>query len=364
MSGNLPRVIQYIGDNKTLVYKFSCEDLNNKSKLIVNESQEALFYKSGQALDLFGAGEHELKTENLPFIKRVFSKLFGGATPFPCDVFFINKVDVLDIMWGTDTPMDVKDPEYPIIVGVRAFGQTGIRIKDSRRFVVRVVGQMSDYSVESVRRAIKGMMISSIKESIAKAIIEKGVSILKLSAMLSELSQNISTHLNERIADLGLELNHFSIASINTTQEDAEELRALMDVDKEKRKMDILGYTYHDERKYDIMEGAATNQGMAGGFMGMGMGLGMGSQIGNGFGQMFNNMVMNGGQQAPQNQMQQEQQALKKCDACGAQIPMNSKFCLTCGAQQQIQQHIFCPECGNKCAPGSKFCMNCGNKLG
>lgn len=354
-----PLVIQFIGDNTTLVHKVHCEDLTTRSQLIVNESQEAIFYKSGQALDLFPAGRHDLKTENLPFIKRIFQGIFGGGKPFPVDVFFINKVDVLDIMWGTDTPIDVKDPEYPIIVGVRAFGQTGIRVKDSRRFVVKVVGQMSDYSVESVRKAIKGMMLSSIKECIAKAIIEKGVSVLKLSAMLSELSENITNHLNERIADLGLELNHFSINSINTPQEDADELRALMDVDKEKRRMEMLGYTYHDERKYDIMEGAANNQGMAGGFMGMGIGLGVGAGLGPQFGAMAGNMM--GGVQQQQPQPQQTAPATAKCASCNADIAVGSKFCPSCGAQQP--QQMFCPECGTKCAAGSKFCMNCGNKL-
>ena len=64
----LPHVIEHEGDNSTLVYRYKCEDLNTKSKLIVHDTQEALFFKSGQALDLFGAGAHNLKTENLPLI--------------------------------------------------------------------------------------------------------------------------------------------------------------------------------------------------------------------------------------------------------------------------------------------------------
>ena len=80
-------VIRYVGDNDTLVYKYSCEDLTTKSQLIVNESQEALFYKNGQALDLFPSGRHTLQTENLPFLKRIFSGLFGKIVSFITNIY-------------------------------------------------------------------------------------------------------------------------------------------------------------------------------------------------------------------------------------------------------------------------------------
>ena len=55
-------VIQYVGDNNVLVSKSTITNFNTKSQLIVNESQEALFYKDGQALDLFASGRHSLNT--------------------------------------------------------------------------------------------------------------------------------------------------------------------------------------------------------------------------------------------------------------------------------------------------------------
>lgn len=354
-------VIRYIGDNNTLVHKYSCDDLTTRSQLIVNESQEAVFYKSGQALDLFGPGRHDLKTENLPIIKKVFSAIFGGGKPFPCEVFFVNKVDVLDVVWGTDAPIDIKDPEYPIIIGVRANGQTGIRVTDSRRFVVKVVGQLQDYTVESIRRGIKGMLLSSIKECISQAIVEGGVSVVRINSRLSEISSKITALLNDKIADLGIEVNHFSVNSITYSDDDAAELRSIMDVDKEKRRMEMLGYNYHDERQYDILEGAATNQGTAGGFIGLGLGLGVGTGVGNRVGNMMNNIGQGPmANQQPQ-QPQQHQGGSMVCPSCNSQIPQGAKFCMTCG--QKIEQAMFCPQCGSKCAPGSKFCMNCGNKL-
>ena len=115
--GNLLDVIKYEGDNETLVHKSYIEDFNSKSQLIVNEAQEAIFYKDGQALDLFGSGRHSLNTNNLPVIKRIFGAIFGGKTPFSCEVFFINKITRLDIIWGTDTPIQLEDPKYHLLVG-------------------------------------------------------------------------------------------------------------------------------------------------------------------------------------------------------------------------------------------------------
>ena len=131
-------VIEQEMTNDQLVVRHHVEDFNAKSQLIVYESQEALFYKNGQALDLFPSGRHELTSENVPLLKRIFGGLFGGKTPLPCDVYFINKVNVLDVIWGTDSPIELEDPKYHLLVRVRANGQTGIRVKDSRRFAAGV----------------------------------------------------------------------------------------------------------------------------------------------------------------------------------------------------------------------------------
>ena len=173
MNNNYLDVIKYEGDNNSIVYKSHIENFNTKTQLIVNESQEAIFYKDGQALDLFPSGRHSLTTDNVPFLKKIFGKLFGGNTPFTCEVFFINKVSVLDVLWGTDTPITLEDPKYHLLVGLRANGQMGFRVTDSRKFVVKVVGQLTDFAVDNVKRSIKGMVMNNVKDLLAKKIIEE-----------------------------------------------------------------------------------------------------------------------------------------------------------------------------------------------
>ena len=59
----IAEIIKYEGDNSTFIWKHLCEDFNTTTQLIVHESQEAIFFMNGQALDLFDPGRHTLETQ-------------------------------------------------------------------------------------------------------------------------------------------------------------------------------------------------------------------------------------------------------------------------------------------------------------
>ena len=366
-------VIKCVSQNFLLVEKSTVENFNTKSQLIVNESQEALFYKDGQALDLFGAGRHSLNTENLPLLKRLYGAIFGGKTPFSCEVFFINKVNVMDTIWGTDSPVPLIDPKYDLPIGVRANGQTGLRVKDSRKFVVRVVGQLSEYTVESVRRAIKGMVMVAVKSVIASTIDEHKVSILEITSHLAELSRAMQDKLNAALDDLGLEVVHFTVNTIAAGENDLNKLRETKERSMEKRNdadleayririesearskaRAIEGYTYQEERKFDAIQAAAENKGAAGGIIGTGVGLGVGLGIMEETRRATGAAMSEGTAPAPA--------ATRSCPNCGHAAPKQAKFCPECG-QQMPPETKFCTECGAQLAPGSKFCSECGTRV-
>lgn len=367
-------VLSVISQNMTndqLVVRCHVDDLNTKSQLIVYESQEAIFYKDGRALDLFGSGRHTLNTENVPLLKKLVGSLFGGKTPFPCDIYFINKVNVLDFMWGTDSPISISDPKYPMLVNVRANGQTGIRISDSRRFAVKVAGMLTEYTTDTLKRTIKGLMMAPIKECIAQAIVEKGVSILEITTRLSEIAALIQSKLNPRIADFGVQLDHFTLNAVMPSDGDLDALKkakeemTFVDVEAYKTKVmsearakarEIEGYTYHDERRFDILEGAAKNESASGGLINMGVGMGVGMGVSREVSKMTDSMTSPApAQQAPAHG------SGTVCRGCGNPLDASAKFCPMCGQARPVAR--FCPECGTEAAPGSKFCMNCGTKL-
>ena len=345
------------------------------SQLIVNESQEAVFFKDGQALDLFGSGRHMLQTDNLPLTRRFFGALFGGANPFQCEVYFINKVAVLDLLWGTDSPITIEDPKYGLIVDVRAHGQMGIRISDSRRFIINVSGTHQQYTVEEIKRDIKGAVCASVKQSIATAIIKQGISILDISANIESLSADITASINAKLRNVGLEATQFYLNKIAADPADLEKLReikekrleAMTDLDIDTMRTMRMseakayarkteGYTYHDEKRYDILSEAAKNEGPSSALMNAGVGLGMGSAIGAQIRDTANT-VISGSQPAAQTQP-----AESRCSSCGAAMSASAKFCPECGSRR-VESKKFCPECGSEVKSSSKFCSSCGAKL-
>ena len=90
-------VIKYEGDNSTFIWKHPCEDFNTSSQLIVHESQEAIFFLNGQALDLFGPGRYTLETENIPKIGKLLNRTTGDISPFHCEVYFINRAEQMSV---------------------------------------------------------------------------------------------------------------------------------------------------------------------------------------------------------------------------------------------------------------------------
>ncbi len=358
MSNNL-NVISAATDNGTLVVHSKIADFNTGSQLIVHEEQEALFFKNGQALDLFPPGRHTLTTSNMPLLTRIFGKIFGGKTPFPCEVYFINKGYSFDLLWGTDGPITLEDPKYSLIVDVRANGQSGIRITDSRRFVVNMVGQLQSFGMPEIRRAVKGMLTSSVKECISQAMIEEGISVLEITSHLSSLEAKIAAKLNARIAEIGIAVVGFALNGIIPDPADIEKLRAVkarrLDsrsrAEDEVYEMNIKGYTYQEERKFDVLEEAAKNKGAGGTFLGMGMGLGIGTNVGREVGRMMGDGISGEGNTPS-----------KLCPKCSSPVSHDAKFCASCGNKLEAQAR-FCTECGNQCPAGSRFCPSCGHSL-
>jgi membrane protease subunit (stomatin/prohibitin family) len=140
MPENIADIIKYEGDNTTFIWKHPIEDFNTGSQLIVHESQEAVFFMNGQALDLFGAGRYTLETQNLPLVGKFFNKATGDATPFHCEVYFINKTEQMAIKWGTDSKVEYVEPTYNFPLQIGASGEMSLRVEDSRKLLVKVVG--------------------------------------------------------------------------------------------------------------------------------------------------------------------------------------------------------------------------------
>ena len=138
--------IKWDGSPDILAWKFPSQDLSTWSQLIVNETQDAFLVSGGIYEGPFGPGQHQLTTENLPILRDLMGLVFGGQSPFSAEVWFVNKIISLDVKWGTPDPIQLKDPLYDLMIPVRAFGQYGVKVVDSKKFLLKLVGTLADFN--------------------------------------------------------------------------------------------------------------------------------------------------------------------------------------------------------------------------
>lgn len=142
--------LKYEGDNNTLIWKHPIEDFSTGTQLIVHESQEAVFFKDGEALDLFGPGRYTLETQNLPLMNQIYHMPTGDAkATFHCEVYFINTATIMGVKWGTDTKVRLFDPASGMHISVGASGEFNIKVTDSRRLLLKSVGTTNGLIVEA-----------------------------------------------------------------------------------------------------------------------------------------------------------------------------------------------------------------------
>jgi membrane protease subunit (stomatin/prohibitin family) len=215
---------------------------------------------------------------------------FGGKSPFSAEVWFVNKLTNLDVKWGTPDPIQLLDPQYKIMVPVRAFGQYGIRVTDSKRFLLKLVGTVSQFDIDTLSEYFRGMFITRIKTDIASLIVQQKQSILEVSTQLEVLSKSLKQSLEAEVGEYGVTLVQFNVHSINVPEDDpaAMTLKAAL---AKKAEMGIVGFTYQQERSFDVMQTAAGNEGSVGSVMGAGMGVGMGLGVGAPLGQAYGQMA-------------------------------------------------------------------------
>lgn len=400
-------VLRFDGPSDILVWKYPNQELGTWTQLIVNESQEALLFKGGKALDLFGAGTHTLTTQNIPILSNLVNLPFGGKSPFAAEVLFVNKTIKMDVKWGTPTPIQLQEPKYQMFVSVRAFGQFGIQVEDTRKFILKLIGTTTEFDQVSLVNYFRGILMMNIKELISSFLIHKKISILDINAYLSEISKGVQERIAAVFQEYGLLLVNFNIDSINIPDNDPATNR-LKEALAKKAEMDILGYTYGQERTFNTMESAAKNEGNPSTYMGAGLGIEMGHVIGATIGNSLSRMTektgafsntqtctkcQTGNEQGANfcrgcgNSLKQVEPAVRDsvaCHECAQPIPIGSKFCANCGnaynpcpscKADNPKDVVHCRECGTSQAlscsqcqkpiqPGQKFCYDCGNKLG
>lgn len=301
------------GPGELLIWRQPEEDFNTNSTLIVMPGEEAIFIKGGTVEQTFENGTYKLSTENYPFISRLRNAFTGGVSTFNCVVYFVRKAHSMEIRWGTDSPIQVRDKVLGIATKLRARGAYKVQIENPVKFLEKLIGNNVPVQLqEELNKYFINEFQSKIKSVIARALNESNTEILGIDARLDEFSEIIEPYMQEILEDYGLKCVKFSIAAIDI---DDDELRRKYDeigmdaiakmreAQADKAVMGILGDDWGRQQAANILGDLANNPG-AGGVAAAGAGMGMGIGAAGAFGsmaqQMFSPMSGNINQQPQQ----------------------------------------------------------------
>ena len=222
----LVSIIKYDGDNETLVWKHPVEDFKMGTQLIVHESQEAVFFKDGRALDVFGPGRYTLETQRLPLLDRFFKLPSDTEKTFHSEIYYINTATQMGIKWGTDSKIRLLEPVSGIPIEIGACGEFNVRVDNSRRLLSKVVGTASDFDQGKLfgeneeKGYFRSLVITQVKSSLAQIIKEENINILEIDAEFLRLSDILKVRINGMFEEYGLAVPDFFINRVITPDED------------------------------------------------------------------------------------------------------------------------------------------------
>ncbi|MBW3085213.1 hypothetical protein KEM60_01410 [Austwickia sp. TVS 96-490-7B] len=266
-------IIEWLDDSRdTIVWRYPRNDneIKNGAKLIVRESQVAVFVNEGQIADSFKPGTYELTTQNLPILSDLKGWKYGFNSPFKAEVYFVNTRQFTDLKWGTQNPIMVRDPEFGM-VRLRAFGGYSMRVIEPTRLLRELVGTDPQFRTEEVGEYLRQMVVARL----SKALATSGVSMLDLAARQSEIGNSVAAVLSEDLDSVGITIPAFFIENISAPRE----VEAALD---KRTSMGVLGNldNYVKYQGGQALESAAENPGGGmGSTVGMGMGMGMGQAM-------------------------------------------------------------------------------------
>ncbi len=281
-------VIEYPDEMRNeIVHRFpesGAGDFQIGSQVIVRESQNAVFFRDGRALDTFTAGRHTITTANIPYVRDWIGRAFNERSPFTAEVYFVAVREFADQKWGTPQPIIVKNAGVGLGVALlQAFGSYSFQVSNPQQFVAQIVGAQGAYTTSDIQGRFRSMILSKVQDLLGELGTKQGKSVLDLIGLTEEIGAGVRAKAQDDFRAIGITLKSFYIESIKPSSKSAEELRAMGMLDMQ---------TYMQLQAADAMRDAAQNPG-GGASLTAGIGAGLG--IGNIMGQAFQ-----GGMQPPQ----------------------------------------------------------------
>ena len=246
-------VIKNTGAGELLVWRQPEEDFNDGSTLIVMPGEEAVFIKGGVIEQVFSNGTYILSTDNYPFISRWRNARTGGVSTFNCVVYFVKKALSVEVKWGTDSKIQVRDKVLGMATKLGARGSYKLCVENPGIFITKLVGNnISFMHPQELDNYFFNEFQSKIKNVIAKALDEREKELLGIDAQLEDLSIAINPFFQEILGEYGLKCVSFAVAAVEIEDDPLRRKR-----DEIEQKM------YEQSRQGDVDAANTVKQGKA-----------------------------------------------------------------------------------------------------
>lgn len=223
----LASIIKYEGPNNIFVWKHPIEDFNYGSQLIVHESQEAVFFKDGQALDTFGPGRYTLETQQLPLLEKVYTLPTDTEGTFHSEVYYINKTVQMAIKWGTPEKVRFIDPLTGVPLQLGCSGEMNIQVSNSRKLLIKLVGTMKGIAWEegpeltkSIQASFRPLITNAVKVNLSNVITTEGIDLLEIDSKLDVISEVLRQKIIPGFEEYGLTIPQFFVTNVVLPEED------------------------------------------------------------------------------------------------------------------------------------------------
>lgn len=291
-------VIKNEASDEVLIWRFPVEDFNTGSSLVVMPGEEAIFVNQGIIEQLFENGTYTLSTSNYPFISRLKNAFSGGISTFNCVIYFVRKAHTAELLWGTASPIQVRDKLLGISTKIKGRGSYKIQIENASLFLEKLVGNNQNFMTQSeLNKYFANEFQSKIKTAITKVLNETNMELLGLESRLEELSQYVEPFMTEILSEYGLKCIRFVISALTIEDSELREkydsigieaIAKLKNAQADKAVLQTLGEDWGRLQAANILTSLSNNPGNIASQLGAG--LGMGAATANVFGAMANQM--------------------------------------------------------------------------
>lgn len=212
-------VIEYEDlSNKLIVVKYQRESGNNElkqgSKVVVRESQNAVFLKGGKLADVLTPGTYTLNTDNFPVLSSLKAFPYLFVSPVIADVYFVSTRQFIDNKWATKNPIMKRDKDFNM-VRIGAFGKFAFRITDIPTFMREIFGTKGIVMTYDIIEYLSSM----VTEAFSVTVGESSISVLDLATEYRLFSGEIQNRLNEQAAAIGVQFSDVLIENISLPDE-------------------------------------------------------------------------------------------------------------------------------------------------